>query len=239
MKFSKFTALTRSNLTSIQWAVAALNATIEEIRTTFNNTRAGDENKDDIFFIMSAFEDFFIRFAEENLNDTSPEFTYRSNKFGKWMFWVVCEFCWRTWDLRPLLMRVRHRFVASGPGHHVHLHVLSEHLIITLPSLLQMVAFNAVRRSFFSLEVPKKHITSRSLREAYSTVGTGHWKFYIINDIWKLVFYPIHTEIFAPKVYEINFIPVRDCWLLIGRTVFVTSEKYRPTNHRPRTALCH
>ena len=51
--------------------------------------------------------------------------------------------------------------------------------------------------------------------------------------------YPIHTEIFAPKINEINFIPVRDCWLLIGRTVFVTSEKYRPTNHRPRTALCH
>ena len=46
------------------------------------------------------------------------------------------------------------------------------------------------------------------------------------NDI-----YPIHTEIFAPKINEINFIP--------GRTVFVTSEKYRPTNHRPRTALCH
>ena len=44
-------------------------------------------------------------------------------------------------------------------------------------------------------------------------------------------FYPIHTEIFAPKINEINFIP--------GRTVFVTSEKYRPTNHRPRTALCH
>ena len=45
------------------------------------------------------------------------------------------------------------------------------------------------------------------------------------------LFYPIHTEIFAPKINEINFIP--------GRTVFVTSEKYRPTNHRPRTALCH
>ena len=47
----------------------------------------------------------------------------------------------------------------------------------------------------------------------------------------KKYFYPIHTEIFAPKINEINFIP--------GRTVFVTSEKYRPTNHRPRTALCH
>ena len=55
----------------------------------------------------------------------------------------------------------------------------------------------------------------------------------------RLKIYPIHTEIFAPKINEINFIPVRDCWLLIGRTVFVTSEKYRPTNHRPRTALCH
>ena len=48
--------------------------------------------------------------------------------------------------------------------------------------------------------------------------------------LWYLS-YPIHTEIFAPKINEINFIP--------GRTVFVTSEKYRPTNHRPRTALCH
>ena len=47
----------------------------------------------------------------------------------------------------------------------------------------------------------------------------------------KISIYPIHTEIFAPKINEINFSP--------GRTVFVTSEKYRPTNHRPRTALCH
>ena len=59
------------------------------------------------------------------------------------------------------------------------------------------------------------------------------------SETRDIVFYPIHTEIFAPKINEINFIPVRDCWLLIGRTVFVTSEKYRPTNHRPRTALCH
>ena len=83
MKYSKLTELTRSTSTSIQCAVAALNATIEEIRTTSNNATAGDENKDDIFFTISAFEDFFIRFAEENLNDTSPEFTYQSNKFGK------------------------------------------------------------------------------------------------------------------------------------------------------------
>jgi len=63
--------------------VAALNASIEEIRTMTNNATAGDENKDNIFFTMGAFEDFFIRFAEEKLNDTRPEFTYRSNKFGK------------------------------------------------------------------------------------------------------------------------------------------------------------
>ena len=49
--------------------------------------------------------------------------------------------------------------------------------------------------------------------------------------LYCTVLYPIHTEIFAPKINEINFIP--------GRTVFLTSEKYRPTNHRPRTALCH
>ena len=61
----------------------------------------------------------------------------------------------------------------------------------------------------------------------------------MMQNLWCVSVYPIHTEIFAPKINEINFIPVRDCWLLIGRTVFVTSEKYRPTNHRPRTALCH
>jgi len=51
-----------------------------------NNATAGDENKDDIFFTMVAFEDIFIRFAEEKLSDTSPGFTYRSNKFGKSIF---------------------------------------------------------------------------------------------------------------------------------------------------------
>ena len=33
---------------------------------------------------------------------------------------------------------------------------------------------------------------------------------------FDILLYPIHTEIFAPKINEINFIP--------GRTVFVTSE---------------
>ena len=51
------------------------------------------------------------------------------------------------------------------------------------------------------------------------------------RTVGRKTIYPIHTEIFAPKINEINFIP--------SRTVFVTSEKYRPTNHRPRTALCH
>jgi len=83
MKYAKATELTHSSLPSIQCAVASLNATIEEIRTMTNNTRVGDENKDDIFFTMSAFEDFFIRFAEEKLNDRSPEFIHKSNKFGK------------------------------------------------------------------------------------------------------------------------------------------------------------
>ena len=62
---------------------------------------------------------------------------------------------------------------------------------------------------------------------------------YEIDQWGGILYYSIHTEIFAPKINEINFIPVRDCWLLISRTVFVTSEKYRPTNHRSRTALCH
>ena len=68
--------------------MSALNATIEKIRTISNThvnplPTAGEENKDEIFLTMGAFEDFFIRFAEEKLNDTSPEFTYWSNKFGK------------------------------------------------------------------------------------------------------------------------------------------------------------
>ena len=72
-------------------------------------------------------------------------------------------------------------------------------------------------------------------------VRNSDWLYRLFSHvkIKRINFYPIHTEIFAPKINEINFIPVRDCWLLIGRTVFVTSEKYRPTNHRPRTALCH
>ena len=67
--------------------MSALNATIEEFREVSNNVKrlgtAGDENKDDIFFTMGAFEDFLIRLAKEKLNDTSPKFTYESNQFGK------------------------------------------------------------------------------------------------------------------------------------------------------------
>jgi len=64
--------------------VAALNDTIEEFRNISNNVKpVGEENKDGIFFIMGAFEDFFIRFAEEKLNETSPKFTYKSNQLGR------------------------------------------------------------------------------------------------------------------------------------------------------------
>ena len=63
----------------MQLAVSALNTTIQEFRVN----KAGEENKDDIFFTMGAFEDFFIRFAEETFNDTSPNFTYGSNQFRK------------------------------------------------------------------------------------------------------------------------------------------------------------
>jgi len=86
MKYSKVTKLTHSSLTSIQRAVAALNATMEGIRTTSTDVTAGDENEDDISFTMGAFEDFFIRFAEEKISDTSAGFTYRSTKFGKSIF---------------------------------------------------------------------------------------------------------------------------------------------------------
>ena len=44
--------------------------------------------------------------------------------------------------------------------------------------------------------------------------------------------YPIHTEIFAPKSNEINFIPVRDCWLLVGRFLSLVKNIVRPiTGH--------
>ena len=71
----------------MQLAVSALNTTIQEFRIiSINDTRvnkAGEENKDDIFFTMGAFEDFFIRFAEETFTDTSPNFTCESNQFRK------------------------------------------------------------------------------------------------------------------------------------------------------------
>ena len=64
------------------------------------------------------------------------------------------------------------------------------------------------------------------------TIAKPHmWWEWNLNHVQDISSYPIHTEIFASKINEINFIP--------GRTVFVTSEKYRPTNHRPLTALCH
>ena len=63
----------------MQLAVSALNTTIQEFRVN----KAGEKNKDDIFFTMGAFEDFFIRFAEETFSDTSPNFTYESNQFRK------------------------------------------------------------------------------------------------------------------------------------------------------------
>ena len=71
----------------MQLAVSALNTTIRKFRIiSINDTRVdktGEENKDDIFFTMGAFEDFFIRLAEETFSDTSPNFTYESNQFRK------------------------------------------------------------------------------------------------------------------------------------------------------------
>jgi len=66
-----------------QRAVSALNTAIKEFRTISNSVTRQDKakgNKDDIFFAMGAFEDYFIGFAEEKLNDTSPKFTYQSNQ---------------------------------------------------------------------------------------------------------------------------------------------------------------
>ena len=93
------------------------------------------------------------------------------------------------------------------------------------------------------LEENSKIDVSIGFRPPYWCPSKGHQQLHGVSiqnfvNLGK-TYYSIHTEIFAPKINEINFIPVRDCWLLISRTVFVTSEKYRPTNHRPRTALCH
>ena len=75
--------------------MSALNDTIEEIRNiSYNVKPVGDENKDGIFLIMGAFEDFFIRYAEEKLNETSPKFTYESNQFGKSLFVWEIHFLW-------------------------------------------------------------------------------------------------------------------------------------------------
>ena len=82
--------------------MSALSTTIKEIRNiSINDKRrhnADVENKDGIVFIMGAFEDFFIRFAEEKLNATSPKFTDESNQFSKSIVLFV-------WDL--LLKEVR------------------------------------------------------------------------------------------------------------------------------------
>ena len=76
--------------------MSAFKAAVKEFRTKSNNVEVlsieHEENKDDIYFSMGAFEDFFIRFAEEELNDTSPKFTYQSNQLGKSIFWIVWEF---------------------------------------------------------------------------------------------------------------------------------------------------
>ena len=76
--------------------MSALNTTLKEFRIiSINDTRvnkADEENKDDIFFTMGAFEDFCIRFAEENLKNIRPDFTYESNQFRKSIFWFVWEF---------------------------------------------------------------------------------------------------------------------------------------------------
>ena len=56
---------------------------------------------------------------------------------------------------------------------------------------------------------------------------------YMIHFICPFISnYPIHTEIFAPKSNEINFIPVRDCWFLVGRFLSLVKNIVRPiTGH--------
>lgn len=60
------------------------NSTIKEFKNAFVNysqPNATDaESKGNIVFTMLAFEDFFIRLAEERLNDTNPKITYESDQ---------------------------------------------------------------------------------------------------------------------------------------------------------------
>ena len=58
-------------------------------------------------------------------------------------------------------------------------------------------------------------------------------------NIELILLYPIHTEIFAPKSNEINFIPVRDCWLLVGRFLSLVKNIVRPiTGHGRLFVTC-
>ena len=66
--------------------MSVVNTTIQELRNK------SIEDKDDIIFTMDAVEDFLIKFAKENLNETSPNFKHRSNQFGKSIFSFVWEY---------------------------------------------------------------------------------------------------------------------------------------------------
>ena len=96
-----------------------------------------------------------------------------------------------------------------------------QHLLVSGPGMIHT-----------SRETANYEYLTRKIRQHSGVKRIKAWSTDGDADSSLVVFiYPIHTEIFAPKINEINFIP--------GRTVFVTSEKYRPTNQRPRTALCH
>ena len=64
--------------------------------SAFNTTiQRWGKDKDKIIFTMEALEDLFIRFAEEKLNETSPNFIYGSNHFGKSILSFVWEYLWK------------------------------------------------------------------------------------------------------------------------------------------------
>lgn len=72
----------------MQDAVSAFETVIQEFKnTSFNSQQMNiteDQKKGNTFFTTFAFEDFFIRFAEEQFNSTFYEFLANdSNKVGQ------------------------------------------------------------------------------------------------------------------------------------------------------------
>ena len=62
-------------------------STTQEFKSGFLNdtliNTTDEEKKESILFTMLAFEDFFIRLAEENLNVSNPNVSYEGGQLGQ------------------------------------------------------------------------------------------------------------------------------------------------------------